>query len=298
MAAKILIVDDDEFIRSLTQSVLIKFGYVIEIAEDGLAAWEKIDRNPAQFDLILLDKQMPEMDGITLLRQIKADTRLSELPVIMLTGEGQEQDIIEGLAAGACYYLTKPSTEDVLKLVIHNALEDLRLKQELRSKIGKQINNLHLLNRAEFRFQTISEAKNLALLLADVSMDPQRTVSGYAELLINAVEHGNLEVSYERKGQLIREDRWLNEIELRLNNPIYSNRTVNVLLEKTDTLCRVTVNDQGKGFDWKKYLEFSPERAFDLHGRGIAMSKTISFDDLEYKGNGNCVTATVQLPRT
>ena len=58
---------------------------------------------------------------------------------------------------------------------------------------------------------------------------------------------------------------------------------------------RFTVRDQGKGFDWQQYLEMSPERAFDTHGRGIAMSKLLSFDRLEYRGCGNEVECVVKL---
>jgi len=69
-----------------------------------------------------------------------------------------------------------------------------------------------------------------------------------------------------------------------------------VTLERTPATSIVTIADQGQGFDWKNYVEFSPERVFDLHGRGIAMSKAISFDSLEYCGNGNKVIATVRYP--
>jgi hypothetical protein len=55
------------------------------------------------------------------------------------------------------------------------------------------------------------------------------------------------------------------------------------------------IADQGDGFDWQKYLEISPERAFDPHGRGVAMSRMMSFDTLEYIGSGNRVIATKKL---
>jgi hypothetical protein len=71
---------------------------------------------------------------------------------------------------------------------------------------------------------------------------------------------------------------------------------VNVTLEKVANASRVTITDQGNGFDWQAYVEFSPERVFDLHGRGIAMSKVISFDSLEYLGKGNSVVTTVLRP--
>ena len=296
MAGTLLLVEDDEFIRMATQNALEQCSYVVEAAADGLAAWEKIDSTPSRFDLILLDKQMPRLDGISLLKLIKADERFKELPVIMLTGDSRQQDIIEGLAEGAYYYLTKPSTQEVLQLVIKNALAERRQKNDLRELLGQQKNNLNLLHRAEFRYRTLSEARDLALLLAEVSSDPMRTINGYSELLINAVEHGNLGISYAEKSALLSEGLWTEEVEKRLQYPCYADRTVHVTLENSDSITRVTITDQGIGFDWQTYIEFSPERVFDLHGRGIAMSKAVSFDSLDYQGIGNSVITTVLRP--
>ena len=293
MPATILLVDDDEFICTVTQVVLEQCGYLVETAEDGLAAWGKLDKDPARFDLVLLDKQMPRLDGISLLKLIKADRRFKELPVIMLTGDNREQDIIEGLAEGAYYYLTKPSTEEVLKRVIKNALDEGRKKHELSALIGQHKNNLNLMHRAEFRYRNLSQARDLALLLADASLDPARTINGYSELLINAVEHGNLGISYAEKSTFLSEGRWVEEVEARLQHADFTDRQVTVLLEKTADASCVTITDQGDGFDWQTYIEFRPERVFDLHGRGIAMSKAISFDTLEYRGKGNSVVTTV-----
>ena len=296
MSPRLLIVDDDEIIRFLAQDDLEQCGYAVETAKDGLAAWEKIDRDPSRFDLMLLDKQMPRLDGIALLKRLKADKRFSDLPVIMMTCDSRPEDIAEGLAAGAFHYLTKPSAENVLRLVIKNALDESLQKRELRAQAGSQANNLNLLNRADFCCRTLEEARSLALLLADASMSPERTVNGYSELLINAVEHGNLCISYAEKSQLLREDRWVEEVEARLKDSRYSDRIVHITLEKTATASIVTIADQGLGFDWQAYTVFSPERVFDLHGRGIAISKAASFDHLEYLGSGSCVVATVLLP--
>jgi CheY-like chemotaxis protein/anti-sigma regulatory factor (Ser/Thr protein kinase) len=297
MYATLLVIDDDDFFRMVTQSVLEQAGYGVVTAEDGMAGWEKLDHAPSCCDLVLLDKNMPRLDGIALLRRIKSDPRFKELPVIMLTGDTNQQDISEGLAEGANYYLTKPSTEAVLKLVIKNALEEHRRRSDLLALVGKQKDNMSLMHRAEFRYRNLAEARNLALLLADASMDPARTVSGYSELLINAVEHGNLGISYAEKSALLNEGRWEEEVEVRLQHPDFADRLVNVTLERTANSCSVTITDQGNGFDWQAYVEFSPERAFDLHGRGIATSKALSFDSLEYLGKGNNVVVTVLRPR-
>lgn len=235
------------------------------------------------------------MDGITLLRCIRADRVMSEIPVVMLTGADRAEDIVEGLAAGAYYYLVKPATQEVLSRVVKSALEEGFAKRELRERIGQQKNNMRMLHSAAFTFHTLHEAKELALLLADVSMNPERTVSGYSELLVNAVEHGNLGITYAEKSQLLSEDRWAEEIEKRLKSPLHAGQAVEVVLDKGPDTLTVTITDQGQGFDWQKYMQFDPARAFDLNGRGIAMSSELSFDHLEYLGKGNSVVTTVKL---
>jgi len=293
--SKILLVDDDDFIQLVIGENLVQLGYAVDIASDGQEAWEKISLNPRGYDLVLLDKNMPRMDGITLLKRIRADSSMTELPVVMLTGADSAEDIVEGLAAGAYYYLIKPATQEVLSRVVKNALQDRIKKRELLDRIGQQRNNLRLMQQAIFLFRTLKEARDLALLLADVSMSPERTVAGYSELLTNAVEHGNLGISYAEKSQLLAEDRWAEEIEFRLQSSLSSEQMVEVILDKGPDTLTVTITDQGHGFEWHKYMQFEPERAFDLHGRGIAMSNGLSFDHLEYLGKGNSVVTTVRL---
>lgn len=235
------------------------------------------------------------MDGISLLKLIRADNRMTEIPVVMLTGADRAEDIVEGLAAGAYYYLVKPATQEVLSRVVKSALDEGLKKRELHDRIGRQKNNLRLLQRAVFSFRTLQEARDLALLLADASMNPKRTVAGYSELLVNAVEHGNLGISYAEKGRLLAEERWADEVELRLQSSEHSAQKVEVVLEKGQDMLTVTITDQGQGFDWRKYMQFDPARAFDLHGRGIAMSSGISFDKIQYRGKGNCVVTAVKM---
>ncbi|MEI7456023.1 MAG: response regulator [Nitrosomonadales bacterium] len=288
--ANILVVDDDEFLRCLTSDALAAAGYSVDTAEDGQVAWERLDAAPALYDLILLDRNMPRLDGLGLLQRIRSDERYTHLPVIMLTGVDAQQDFLVGLAAGAAYYLSKPVTEEILNLVVKTALEESCANGALQSMIGQAVDQLA---REVFTCRTLSEARMLALKLAEASGDPLRTLRGYSELLVNAVEHGNLAISYAEKNQLLHQDRWSEEIEARLLRAPYADRQVQVELVKTDAACVVTITDQGDGFDWQAYLEFSAERIFDLNGRGIAISKATSFDRLEYLGCGNCAVASV-----
>jgi len=105
MAKKILIIEDDKFLRELIFRKLINEGYDVKEAvdgEDGLKIAEK--EKP---DLILLDLILPEMDGFEVLAKIKEKPALSQIPVIILSNLGQREDIEKGLSMGAVDYLIK-----------------------------------------------------------------------------------------------------------------------------------------------------------------------------------------------
>jgi hypothetical protein len=84
---------------------------------------------------------------------------------------------------------------------------------------------------------------------------------------------------------------WLAEVARRLADPIYAEKEAQLTFSATKDAITVTIEDAGRGFDWEQYLELSPERAVDLHGRGISAARVMSFDSIEYIGSGNEVIA-------
>ena len=84
-------------------------------------------------------------------------------------------------------------------------------------------------------------------------------------------------------------------MEKRLDMPEYRDRKVTVKMHKNKQNIDFVICDEGEGFDFSGFLEMDPQRAFDNHGRGIAMSRLLSFDYLEYLGKGNEVRVRVKL---
>lgn len=152
-----------------------------------------------------------------------------------------------------------------------------------------------LLRHGRFEFQTLLEARNLAELLAYAFPDPSRTQLGLTELLVNGVEHGNLEISYAEKSSLLNEGRLDAEMARRIALADNCRKRVRVSMERSTTELQMTIADDGKGFDWRHYLSLDGDRPDDSHGRGIAMSKCISFDRLEYRAPGNQVVVSTRL---
>ena len=291
----VLVVDDEPIGREILTENLVVDGYAVIEAASGEAAWQLIDATPARFDAILLDRMMPDMDGIEILRRVKRRADMRHVPVIMQTGMTADADVLEGLQAGAYYYLTKPFSADTLLAIVAAATRDYRGHRELEDEVKRQGRILSCLASARFVFRTTDEARALAALLANVAPEPGRVVLGLSELLLNAVEHGNLAIGYQEKSQLIGADRLHAELQRRLDDPRFRGRQAEVEIRRAGDELLFVIRDQGAGFDWRSYLEMSPERAFDTHGRGIAMSRLLSFDRLEYRGCGNEVEAAIKL---
>jgi DNA-binding response OmpR family regulator len=110
--AKILIVDDEEDILELVRYNLAREGYQTLCAAGGQEAL-KLVRQTA-IDLMVLDLMLPDVDGLEVARQLKADSRSADLPIVMLTAKGEEADIITGLELGADDYITKPFSPKIL----------------------------------------------------------------------------------------------------------------------------------------------------------------------------------------
>ncbi|MEO5368231.1 MAG: response regulator [Magnetococcus sp. WYHC-3] len=288
----ILVVDDEPHNLDIIEDYLSDGNYQIVTAGDGSAALTLLEQEPERFDLVLLDRMMPGLEGLEVLARIKAHPQLKSLPVILQTARAGQEDIVAGIEAGAYYYLTKPFEEKMLFSVVGAALRDRRLQLQMRQEVQELNHTLGFLQRGEFAIRTLSEARSLSTLLSMAFPDPARVVMGLVELLINAVEHGNLGIDYQEKTRLIDANAWLEEVERRTNLAVHAGKHVKVAFERSLHAIQVRIEDQGPGFDWQKYLKLSPDRALDSHGRGIAMAGMFSFDTLEYLGNGNTVVVT------
>jgi len=289
----ILVVEDEPISCEVLVDTLHDNGYETIVAVTGAEAWDRIDEYRGRLDAILLDRLLPDMDSLTLLVRFKADASQLHVPVIMQTSLSSEEDVADGLKAGAYYYLTKPFPPDTLLAIVRSAVKDRHEYLHLQHSLSQTRSILKHIERAEFWFCTQTEARDLAILAANVAPNPERVVLGLTELMLNAIEHGNLGISYAEKTDLIYDNSLELEVDRRLALPEYAQRRARLLIDQDSASVNFLVRDEGKGFDWSPFIYMSPTRAFDTHGRGIAMSKLLSFDHLEYRGSGNEVLGIV-----
>lgn len=293
---RILVVDDEMINREIIEEYFSdQPRFSLRLAEGGEEAWEMLLTADEPFDIILLDRMMPGLDGIGLLLRIKADQRFQHIPVIMQTAAGEPEQIREGMVAGAYYYLTKPYRGDTLLAIVQAACMLLSSRDAVQQKFNDCVGSLNFLRDAEFIIRTVDEANQLAILISQTFPNPDAAVIGISELLVNAVEHGNLGLSYQEKTRLKMVDRWKEEIDRLSLLPEHASKTVKLHYHRGDEIIRLKIYDQGNGFPWEDFLELSAERACDPNGRGIALAKMMSFTRLFYDGGGKIAIAETDL---
>ena len=295
-SAVILVVDDEPLNLDIIEEYLTGKGqpYMVETASDGVEAMEKLEADPNKYDVILLDRMMPRMSGMEVLEKLSAHTELKYIPVILQTAKVSKDDILEGLKAGAYYYLTKPFTSAILHSVVKTAVKDRSYNKALLASLKVTKSSVKLLKNANFQFRSLEDVRAISSLVACACDEAEKVAMGLSELMINAVEHGNLHIGYDEKSDLRKDDLWESEVAKRLEFP--ENKDKYATIEVINNLDSVTytVIDQGNGFVWNNFLEFDTDRIMDNHGRGIAMANKLYFSNLEYQGNGNIVTVKVK----
>jgi adenylate cyclase len=132
---RLLVVDDNKVNRLLLGRSLEQQGHTIEMAENGRQALEMMQAKP--FDLVLLDIEMPEMDGYQVLERATADLRLRDIPIIITSALEEVDSVVKCIEMGAEDYLTKPVNPVLLKARIGASLEKKRLRDQQRELIKK-----------------------------------------------------------------------------------------------------------------------------------------------------------------
>jgi CheY-like chemotaxis protein/anti-sigma regulatory factor (Ser/Thr protein kinase) len=291
---KILIVDDEELNVEILNEYLQEEGYLTKSTYDGLEALSYL-REHQDIDVILLDRMMPMMDGITLIRTLREEKVAVDTPIIVQTAAAETQEIIEGIKAGAFYYLTKPYGKDILISIVRSAVHQAIQRRSFASEVQRTQLVPGLLTRADFSFRTSEEAKRIALLLSRCYPDSERVYLGLNALFVNAIEHGNLDIGYDEKTKLVRAGVFELEVAKRLQMPQNQEKKVHVSFAFADGALVTTIKDEGRGFDASPYLHFDPMRATDPNGRGIAMANMTSFDTIDFINGGNTVVCRVKV---
>jgi two-component system, cell cycle response regulator len=277
----IIVAEPDESFRFLHKQ-LNKMGYNTIINDDSnLPESNRSDSETSP--IILLDCSVFNDDILQKILTLKQNNNAT---IVMLI-DVENQAMQHGLKAGICYYVPKPININVLCSVLQAVTFDLHQAQSLALELSKHRNSFGLMESARFSFRTLHEAESLAAFIANGFPNPKRALLGIGELMINAIEHGNLAIGYELKTELVQKGIWREEIDHRLTVAKYRNRSASIAINRKLDGIYLTIEDMGDGFMWQNYMSLDPARLTDNHGRGIALANATSFDRLTYNSIGN-----------
>lgn len=300
MKNKTLIIDDEVDNLEILSHTLKREGHNVISAKNGK---ESLDIVNSRDDIILIiaDILMPEMDGIEFLKAARDQHLIEDIPVIIQTASINKEFLDEGIKLGAYYYLSKPFNRKKLKELSNLAIGQYLNRHELYETIEKapkpaancNFDSIDFIKGVEFKFQNIEDIKDIASHLASYYPNKEKAMYGISELMINAIEHGNLGLTFEQKIKFSLKGIWKEEIFKRSSLDKNKKKFARVTIAKYEDRIKLIVKDCGNGFNYNEYLELSKDRASSPAGRGIATAKIYSFDELSYVGKGNEVIATV-----
>jgi DNA-binding response OmpR family regulator len=174
----LLAVDDEPLNLEIIREYLDDPRMDLDLAPNAERAWQRLETEAVPYSLVILDRLMPGMTGIELLRRMKADKRFRHIPVILQTAAASPEQVREGVEAGAYYYLTKPYEPAALLAIVRAALADVEDQAAAARRAAEQAGTLQLLEAGEFRFATLDEANRLAGLLASLCPSPEAASMG------------------------------------------------------------------------------------------------------------------------
>ena len=290
-AGTILVVDDDSIYLQIIGYTLESSGFTVVTAENGQIALDILKAAPQKFDAIVIDRIMPVLDGLSLLKLLHNNTDLRQIPVVMQTSESEPHSIKEGIEAGAYYYITKPYEQEILLAIIRSAV-NTRQQNRLMFSYFTPLDSASFMQDATFHLRSIDEGRSVCWLISQTADDSTEVMMGLMELVANAIEHGNLGIGGDVKRNLILENNWENEFARLLALPENAEKIVSISFKRMDDRAAVTIKDCGEGFDWSVYDSGTVDLINKINGRGIALARSLAFDSVEYADNGSLVIAT------
>jgi serine phosphatase RsbU (regulator of sigma subunit)/CheY-like chemotaxis protein len=281
----ILIIDDNVDLLEYLKDFFMIYNYEVILAENGNDGIEKFrEFSP---DIVISDIRLPDKSGNIVVKEIKEIDK--DVPIIVITGYSDHNLILSAMKNGAVELLKKPFKPKDLKYLV-SKIETLfrKIKVKISSSFVqwekrqlKIFNDIHLISSVtDFIFA------NVDYLFSEVSF----MKIGLQEILINAIEHGNLKISYEDKQQLLTAGDYQNVLREKASHPENVGKYVEIKVFSTPDYLKIIVEDMGDGFDLSEIPDpENPENFLNESGKGIMMTLN-AYDEVSYNDKGNRVT--------
>ena len=279
---KILVIDDNIELLDYFKEFFTIYSYEIILAEDGKTGVKKfIEYKP---DIVITDMRLPDINGDEVVKQIKKLDK--DIPIIVITGYSDQEMIINAMKNGAIDLLKKPfKPKDLHYLInkIETLFKNIKLKISLdifkwdkkHLQIGNDISAIPYVIDAIFSNASYLFKNDYFIRV------------GLQEILLNAIEHGNLNISYDKKHDVLENGNYSSFLKERINNELYSKKKVDIKVFTNNEYLKIIVKDEGDGFDIDSIPDVNdPENLMRESGRGVLMAMN-SFDEVNYNTTGN-----------
>jgi CheY-like chemotaxis protein len=282
----ILVVDDSALDRTITGACVEEQGLSAIYAENGQQAMEILERNRP--DAVLTDLQMPEMDGLQLVKKVRRD--YPSVPVLLMTAFGSEDIAAEALRAGAASYVPKKKLRetigDALRAVLvgvqpahqRDRVRQFLLESEAKFKLGYEPDGPQaLISYLQDGLRRLNFCDDVEIIQISTAL---------SEAITNAIDHGNLELD-----SALREQGDYRKLgDARCQQPPFRDRRVYVTFRLTESEASFAVRDEGKGFDPLNLPDpTDPENLTRVSGRGVMLIRTF-MDKVRFSDSGNEIT--------
>ena len=203
--SSLLVVDDNSMNRIMLSRYINKLGYGSILAENGRQALDKLQGEP--FDLVLLDVEMPEMDGYQVLEQLKADPRLHDIPVIMISAVEELESVAKCIELGAQDYLPKPFNPVLLRARLTACLERKQLRDQevdYLQQVGRVTAAAAAIKANTFQPESLDEVARRSDELGQLALvfqEMARQVYAREQQLQRQVQQLRIEIDQERRAR-------------------------------------------------------------------------------------------------
>ncbi|MCW9035690.1 MAG: ATP-binding protein [Rhodospirillales bacterium] len=229
-------------------------------------------------------------------RNLVRSKKYKHVPLIGVLGDDPDaHNKLEWERKDFFHFLETEPSEVALLHIVETTLSSYRSSVSLVTELKTRTSAIGLITSGTFHLKTLRECEALTTMLSLACPEPTAVALGLSELLVNAVEHGNLGITYAEKTDLMSHGGWDIEVQKRLADPENCQKNVEVKFIRDEKQIIIKVTDEGGGFDWQHFLTETPVTANSRHGRGISLARTMGFTSLAYNEKGNSVTATVDL---
>ena len=286
----VLLIDDDEAVLEMVGEALTHFGMKVHSYSDGERAIRLL-QDPAAppFDLVISDINMEGLDGFDVIHRVKAVQ--SELPVVLMTGQASLDYAIRAMRMGAVNLFQKPLTmRELVKSVFHlvETHRDFRLAQAGLKGLMRETR--HFSFRSD-ELDIPSVVRHLTDRLVPMGFATRNNLDviamAFHEALVNALEHGNLELDSALKADLFHErDPYQEALEARIGDPLFAGRRVEVFMDSMPDRFEVSIRDEGPGFDIRSALEEPDDALTRQCGRGLPLIRVV-MDEVRFSPSGN-----------